>query len=503
MSELSCKVLIVGGGPGGYVAAIRAGELGLDTLLIEDGRFGGTCLHVGCIPSKAIIHAAESFHGLTQPDALAALGVTVPRPELDYAKTVAWKDGIVSRLSTGVGRLLDKAHVRTVRGRATIVDGKSVIAHADTGEQRVVCEHLVIATGSEPAALPHLPFGGDVLSSTEALALSRVPEKLAVVGAGYIGMELGMAFARLGAQVTVIEALPKILPLYDEELTLLVARRAADLGIDIRCGARALGWDKGTLRIAAADGAETTVAANKVLVAIGRRPRTENFGLERLDLTMAGPFIRIDDRCATSMRNVWAVGDVTGEPMLAHRAMAQGEMVAEIIAGNRRAFDHRAIPSVCFTDPEIVAVGLAPEAARAAHGEILTGQFPFRANGRAMTKQDDEGFVRIVARKDNHVVLGVQAIGAGVSGAQLGLRAGDRDGRAARGRGDDDPRPPDPERGVPRVGAEGAGNAAAYLRRLSMRHRIEYPSSRGAKTGRSGNRAPMSAEWLRSARNDA
>ncbi len=376
MSELRCKVLIIGGGPGGYVAAIRAGELGLDTLLVEDGRFGGTCLHVGCIPSKAIIHAAEAFHGLTQPDALSAIGVTFPPPKLDYARTVSWKDAIVSRLSTGVGALLKKADVRTIRGHATIVDGKSAIARSDTGEQRIACEHLVLATGSEPAALPGLPFGGDVLSSTEALALTRVPERLAVVGAGYIGMELGMAFARLGASVTVIEAMPNILPLYDEELTLPVARRAADLGIDLMLGSRALGLDKGALSVEDADGAQISVAADKALVAVGRRPCTRNFGLERLDLTMAGPFIRVDDRCATSMRNVWAVGDVTGEPMLAHRAMAQGEMVAEIIAGKRRAFDHRAIASVCFTDPEIVAVGLAPEAARAAHGEILDRPLP-------------------------------------------------------------------------------------------------------------------------------
>ena len=415
MSELTCKVLIVGGGPGGYVAAIRAGELGLDTVLVEDGRFGGTCLHVGCIPSKAIIHAAEAFHALSEPAALNAIGVTAAPPTLDYARTVAWKDAIVARLSTGVGRLLDRARARSIRGRATIVDGKSAVAHSDTGDQRIVCEHLVIAAGSEPLALPGLPFGGDVLSSTGALALTEIPERLAVVGAGYIGMELGMAFAKLGAKVTVIEALPRILPLYDEELTLPVARRTADLGIDVMCGARALGYDSGALRVADADGEESAVPADKVLVAVGRRPRTEGFGLERLDLTMAGPFLRVDDRCATSMRNVWAVGDVTGEPMLAHRAMAQGEMVAEIIAGKRRAFDHRAIPAVCFTDPEIVAVGLSPEAARAAQGEIVTGLFPFRANGRAMTKQDDEGFVRIVARKANHVVLGVQAVGAGVS----------------------------------------------------------------------------------------
>ena len=415
MNELRCKVLIIGGGPGGYIAAIRAGELGLDTVLVEDGRFGGACLHVGCIPSKAIIEAAEAFHALAHPHGLDAIGLTLARPKLDYAKTVAWKDAIVARLATGVGALLKKAHVRSLRGRATITDGKSAIAHSDTGDQRIACEHLVIATGSAPMELPALPFGGDVLSSTEALALTQAPSALAVVGAGYIGMELGMAFAKLGSKVTVIEALPKILPAYDEELTQPVGRRCKDLGVDIMAGARALGFAKGALKVAGAEGREKRIAADKVLVAIGRRPRTAGFGLETLDLTMAGPFIRIDDRCATSMRSVWAIGDVTGEPMLAHRAMAQGEMVAEIIAGSKRAFDKVAIPAVCFTDPEIVAVGLSPDAARAAHGAIVTDHFPFRANGRAMTKHADEGFVRIVARADNHVVLGIQAVGGGVS----------------------------------------------------------------------------------------
>ena len=356
-----------------------------------------------------------------KPAGLEAIGLTVAPPGHDHARTIAWKDGIVRRLSSGVGALLKKANVRSLNGRATIVDGKTAIAHIDTGEQRIQCEHLVIATGSEPVALPALPFGGDVLSSTEALALTRIPGSLAVVGAGYIGMELGMAFAKFGAKVTIVEALPRVLPLYEEELTLPVVRRAADLGIETRLGAKALGFAKGALRVAGADGAELNVAAEKVLVAVGRRPRTQGFGLESLDLTMSGPSIRIDGRCATSMRNVWAVGDVTGEPMLAHRASAQGEMVAEIIAGRKRAFDHVAIPAICFTDPEIVTVGLAPEAARAAGHEIVVGLFPFRANGRAMTRQADEGFVRIVARADNHVVLGVQAVGHEVSELSAGF----------------------------------------------------------------------------------
>ncbi len=417
MNALRCKVLIIGGGPGGYVAAIRAGQLGLDTILIEADRLGGTCLNVGCIPSKALIHAADAAHGLRDPEALSAIGLAIRPHKLDFAKTIGWKDSIVARLTGGVGALLKKAKVRTLLGSAQIVDGKSVIVRADTGESRIEAEHLVIATGSEPVELPALKFGGDVISSTDALALTEVPRSLAVVGAGYIGLELGIAFAKFGARVTIVEALAKILPLYDQELTQPVARRLADLGVETLVGATAISFAKGALKVAVSIGTarDRTIQADKVLVAVGRRARTRGFGLETLDLAMSGPFVRIDEKCATSMRNVWAIGDITGEPMLAHRAMAQGEMVAEILAGEKRAFDHRAIPAICFTDPEIVAVGLSPEAAKAAHSEIRVGHFPFRANGRAMTLQDDEGFVRVVARADNHVVLGVQAVGQGVS----------------------------------------------------------------------------------------
>jgi dihydrolipoamide dehydrogenase len=415
MNELRCKVLVIGGGPGGYVAAIRAGQLGLDTILVEGDRLGGTCLNVGCIPSKALIHAAGAAHGLREPRGLNAIGLSIEPPKLDYARTIAWKDSLVSRLTTGVGALLKKAKVRTLLGTATIVDGKTATVSADTGEIRIVAEHLVLATGSEPVELPALKFGGDILSSTDALALTEVPGSLAVVGAGYIGMELGLAFAKLGAKVTIVEALPKILPLYDAELTQPIVRRLADLGVETLVDAKAIAYANGALTVVAAGGKKQSIAADKVLVAVGRRAHTTGFGLETLDLTMSGPFVRIDAQCATSMRNVWAIGDMTGEPMLAHRAMAQGEMVAEILAGHKRAFDPVAIPAICFTDPEIVAVGLSPDAAKAAHGEVRVGHFPFRANGRAMTLQDDDGFVRIVARADNHVVLGIQAVGAGVS----------------------------------------------------------------------------------------
>jgi dihydrolipoamide dehydrogenase len=418
MKDITCKLLVIGAGPGGYVCAIRAGQLGIDTVVIEAGKPGGTCLNVGCIPSKALIHAAEEFekasHWAGKP---GPLGISVQSPKLEFGKTVAWKDGIVSRLNSGVAGLLKKAKVKYVQGWAKFRDGKTVEVETETGTQVIRAENVVIATGSAPVELPFLPFGGNVISSTEALSLPAVPERMAVVGGGYIGLELGMAFAKLGAKVTVVEALPRLLQQYDAELTKPVLKRLADLGIEVLTGAKAKGVSsKGdALLVEAADGKDRKIAADKILVTVGRKPVTAGWGLEEIDLDMSGHFIRIDDQCRTSMRGVYAIGDVTGEPMLAHRAMAQGEMVAEIVAGHKRSWDKRAIPAICFTDPELVTAGLSPDEAKKLGGEIKIGQFPFSANGRAMTKQGEDGFVRVVARADNHLVLGIQAVGQGVS----------------------------------------------------------------------------------------
>jgi dihydrolipoamide dehydrogenase len=435
MGEIRAKVLIVGGGPGGYVAAIRAGQLGLDTVIVEQGGLnggvGGTCLNVGCIPSKALIHAADAFSHALEQATSAPFGLKVKRPTIDFARTVEWKDGIVGRLTSGVGALLKRHKVKIVHGHGVMLDGKTCQIAADTGPQTIRAEHVVLATGSEAVPLAALPFGGRVISSTEALSLPSVPERLAVVGAGYIGLELGIAFAKLGAKVTVIEAEDRILPLYDAELGRPVARRLQALGVEVLTGARATGL-AGTgdaLLIEQAGAATRNLVADKFLVAVGRRPHVAGLGLERLDLALNGAFVRIDERCSTSMHNVWAVGDLTGEPMLAHRAMAQGAMVAEIIAGHRRAFDKVAIPAVCFTDPEIVTVGLSPEEARKAGHEVHTGLFPFQANGRALTLRAEDGFVRVTARADNHLILGIAAVGAGVSelatafGLALDMRA--------------------------------------------------------------------------------
>ncbi len=417
MKEISCKLLVIGAGPGGYACAIRAGRLGVDTVIVEKGKPGGTCLNIGCIPSKALIHAADEFAEVTGMAAgKSRLGITLEKPAIELARTIEWKDGIVERLNNGVAGLLKKAKVKTVEGTARFADGKTVEVETETGTQVIRAEQIVIATGSVPVELSSLPFGGNVISSTEALALTKLPRKLAVVGGGYIGLELGIAFSKLGASVTVVEATDKILPLYDAELTRPVAKRLEALGVEVLTGAKAKGvTKKGALTVETADGGERQVEADKVLVTVGRKPLTEGWGREELVLDMEGPFVRIDEECRTSMRGIFAVGDVTGEPMLAHRAIAQGEMVAEIVAGHRRAWDKRAIPAVCFTDPEVVSVGLSPDAARDAGIETRTGNFPFSANGRAMTMLGEDGFVRIVARADNHLVLGIQAVGHGVS----------------------------------------------------------------------------------------
>ncbi|AMB86469.1 dihydrolipoamide dehydrogenase [Pseudomonas agarici] len=407
-------LLIIGGGPGGYVAAIRAGQLGIPTVLVEGQALGGTCLNVGCIPSKALIHVAERFHttqsysGNTSP-----LGIKVSAPILDIAKSVEWKDGIVDRLTSGVAALLKKNGVKVIQGWAKVIDGK----HVEVDGLRIQCEHLLLASGSQTVDLPMLAVGGAVISSTEALAPSSIPRRLIVIGAGYIGLELGIAYRKLGAEVTVVEARDRVLPSYDRELTQPVADSIKALGITVLLEHRVEGFDAATttLEVRDPEGATLKLATDQVLVAVGRKPRIQGWNLEALALEMNGAAIRIDNRCQTSMRNVWAIGDLTGEPMLAHRAMAQGEMVAELIAGQHREFNPTAIAAVCFTDPEVVVVGKTPDDAKAAGLDCLVSNFPFAANGRAMTLEAKSGFVRVVARRDNHLIVGWQAVGVGVS----------------------------------------------------------------------------------------
>jgi dihydrolipoamide dehydrogenase len=414
------RVLVVGGGPGGYVAAIRAAQLGLDTVLVNSERPGGTCLLRGCIPSKALIHAADKFFDIAEAASTGgnALGIAIDAPpRLDFARTIAWKDGIVDRLAGGVSGLLQRAKVRVIEGWARFSDAKNCMVETASGPVAITAEHVILATGSEPAPLPVLPFGGEVISSTEALSLSEAPKTLVVVGAGYIGLELGIAFRKLGATVTIVEAADRILPRYDEALTRPVRRWLTRNGVTLHLGATVTGRDgDGRLAIETASG-PLALAAEKILVTVGRRPLTEGWGLEEMAVERDGRFVRVDDRCRTAMRNVWAIGDLVGEPMLAHKAMAQGAMVAEIIAGHHRRFDPAEIAAIVFTDPEIVVAGMLPDDAAASGIDAETAVFPFVANGRALTLEagDSGGFVRVVSDRADRRVLGIQAVGSEVA----------------------------------------------------------------------------------------
>lgn len=411
----STTLLVIGGGPGGYVAAIRAAQLGIATTLVEAETPGGTCLNIGCIPSKALIHAADAFDVVRRAATQASpLGIRAEAASIDIAATQAWKNGVVNKLTGGVSVLLRKAGVQVVRGWGRIIDGKTVEVDAEN-PIRLHCEHLLLATGSDPMELPHLPFGGSVVSSTGALSFAEVPRHLVVVGAGYIGLELGMAWRKLGAEVAIVEVAERVLPAYDEDLSKPILASLKRMGVVLHLGCSAEGMTEAGdgLRVRSRRADEFVLPADKVLVAAGRRPRTR--GLETLHLDMVGPAVKVDATCQTSMRNVWAIGDLTGEPMLAHRAMAQGEVVAERIAGHKHRFEPLAIPSVCFTDPEVVAVGQSFDQAVQSGIDAIASTFPFSANGRSLTMEGGEGFVKVVARKDNHLILGWQAVGTGVS----------------------------------------------------------------------------------------
>ena len=422
----ACDVLVLGAGPGGYSAAIRAGQAGLKVIIVEGDKAGGTCLNVGCIPSKALIHAADAFH---KARAFASgghvLGISVANPVVDFAKTIVWKDGIVERLNKGVESLLRKAGVERISGWGRMLDGKTCEVSGADNKLLIHAEHVVLAPGSEAVELPGLPFGGKVISSTEALAMVALPEQLFVVGGGVIGLELGTAFAKLGVKVSIVEYADHILPGHDVSLVKPVVASLEALGVDVYVGfeAKGLSDDGAALVVEPRNGEKLSLPADRVLVTVGRKPRLAGWGASNLYLSMKDGFVEIDDKCRTSMSEVYAIGDVTGEPMLAHRAIAQGELVSDVIAGKKRRFDPVAIPAICFSDPEVVCVGLSPDEAEKAGYDIVVGQFPFAANGRAMAMEAETGFVRVVARKDNSIVLGIQAVGCGVAelSASFGL----------------------------------------------------------------------------------
>ena len=430
MSEVrKCQVLVVGAGPGGYVAAIRSAQLGLDTVIVEGDKAGGVCLNIGCIPSKAIIHAAERFESLTKHSKENGhMGITVNQaPELDMKEVVGWKNAIVERLTKGVEALVKGSGAELINGWATFSNSKQCTVKTKDGDITIEAENVIIATGSSHIDLPFMPCDEEfVLSSTGALNLQKLPKKVAIVGGGYIGLELGCALSKLGSEVTVIEGMDSILAIMDKEI-----RRPLEIWLKknkVIVHTNALARGSKIKGKGAASKVELTFEKNseenkilvvKILVTVGRSPNSKGWGLENMGVRMdtSGRFIRIDRQCRTSAPGVYAIGDVAGEPMLAHKASAQGEMVAEIISGEKREFDKIAIPAIVFTEPEIVSVGLTPDEAKERGEEIITGKFPLAANGRALTLEAEKtgGFIRVTARESDHVILGIQAVGSHVA----------------------------------------------------------------------------------------
>lgn len=425
MKTRSCQVLVVGAGPGGYVAAIRSAQLGLDTVIVEGDKAGGTCLIRGCIPSKAIIHASERFENLAKhAEEGGHMGISSASPELNMKELISWKDSIVQRLNQGVEGLLKAAGAELVHGWANFVDAKTCKVNTNEGVVRIEAQNVILATGSSPVELPFMPFDEKrICSSTGALDLEDLPAKVAIVGGGYIGLELGCALTKLGTEVTVIEGMDSVLSIFDKELRRPLEIWLKKQGVKINTNCMAQGADVSeegvTMKWSDKEGEEHSLLVDSVLVTVGRKPNTQGWGLEEMGLRMndTGRFIAIDDQCKTNMPGVYAIGDVTGDPMLAHRASAQGEMVAEIIAGHVRVWDKVAIPAIVFTEPEIVSVGLTPDEAKDAGENIIVGKFPLAANGRALTLEAEKtnGFVRVIARETDHVILGIQAVGSHVA----------------------------------------------------------------------------------------
>jgi dihydrolipoamide dehydrogenase len=406
-------VLVVGGGIGGYVAAIRAAQLGKDVTLVEKAELGGTCLNIGCIPSKALIYASYLFEKIKHLD---QMGIYVGQTTMQMEKLQLWKESVVKKLTSGVQQLCDGNGVQIIKGKATFQSAKKVIVESEHGTQAVEFKDCVIATGSVPISIPGFePDGKLVIDSTGALALKEIPKNMVVIGGGYIGLELGMVYAKLGSKVTVVEMLDRLLPGTDPELTRLVARKARLLGIETFLSTKAKELkrnDKNAeLTIVTPEG-EKKLETDKVLVSVGRKPNSAGLGLEKLGIQPdAKGFITVNTQMRTSNPHVYAVGDVVANPMLAHKAVHEALVAAEVICGLPSAADFRTVPAVIFTDPEIAYAGWSEEEAKQNGHKPIVGKFPFAALGRAISIGETEGFVKIIADEATKVVLGVHIVG--------------------------------------------------------------------------------------------
>jgi dihydrolipoamide dehydrogenase len=411
------KVVVIGAGPAGYVCGIRLAQLGQDVTVVEKQYWGGTCLNVGCIPSKALIAAGTLLDKIKHAQ---VMGITAQGVDLDVNKLVEWKTGIVGKLTGGVHGLLKNYGAKVVMGAAKVVDKNTVQVTGGDGDQTIKCDDIVIATGSEPINIPGFTCDEDnVWSSTGALTPKEIPGHLLVIGGGYIGLELGMMYRKLGSEVTVLEGTPGALPGQERDCVKVIERSLKKMGIKLVTEAFAQGWtDKGGKKLVTYKGkkGEETIECDQILSTVGRRPYSEGLGLENAGLTVTKQgFLEVSKQMRTSVPNIYAVGDIAGQPMLAHKGSHEGLVAAAVIAGKNEEYDARCVPAVIFTSPEMSSVGLTEDQCKEKGLNYLTGQFPFAASGRAMTLQETDGFVKIISDAETDEVLGVHMVGPEVT----------------------------------------------------------------------------------------
>lgn len=419
MSDNHYQAIVLGAGPGGYPCAIRLGQMGIKTLVIEKDNWGGVCLNVGCIPSKALIQAGKQIDEINHN--AATMGIVVEgAARIDMPKLITWKDEVVAKLTGGIATLLKGNGVDLVKGYGRLAgEGKVEVTGEDGAVTTYTADHIVLATGSRPIQIPGFAFADTpVLDSTKALAQTEVPEHLVVIGGGVIGLEMGMMYNKLGAKVTVIEMQDQVLPGFEKDVVKLVARSLKKAGITVHLKTKASGWeqtDNGiVVHIEGPKGA-ADIEATKVLVSVGRFPNSEDIGLEAAGVEKNGRYVKVDKQLKTNVPGVYAIGDLVGQPMLAHKATHEGEVVAEVIAGHNVQYDARTVPSVVFTDPEVAVAGMSEPEAQAQGIDVLVGKVPYAAIGRALTTGHTDGFFKVVAHAETKEILGMTIVGSHAS----------------------------------------------------------------------------------------
>ena len=412
------EAIVIGAGPGGYPCAIRLAQLGVKTLVIEKEYWGGVCLNVGCIPSKALITAGKRLQEIQEAELMGLRIAGDVSVEMDALQ--AWKGSVVSKLTGGVRTLLDKNGATLMQGTATVTGPNQVtVEKADGSTEVIEADHIVVATGSRPIEIPGFAYADErILDSTKALALQEIPKHLIVIGGGYIGLEMGSMFRKLGSEVTVVELQDQVLPGFDKDVVRLIARKLKKAGVTVHLKSKALGWeatDEGVrLNIETPKG-EVAVDGDYILVTVGRRANSKGLGLEEAGVTFDGQFIQVDSQLRTNIPSIFAIGDVVGNPMLAHKATHEGEVAAEVIHGRNVHNEPRTVPAVVFTSPEIATAGLDEPTARAQGLDIKVGKVPYAAVGRSLTTNETDGFYKVIVDANTNAILGVTIVGSHAS----------------------------------------------------------------------------------------